>query len=320
MQIKVTFRNSEPRDEIKQHAEEKIEKIKKFMQSPVQVGFVLSSGYYCVDNLPIKLIEPYLDLYKKDDISGYSNIAIGVDIRSTLNFDNCRAIIEKLKTHGYEVKLLFITADKQIVLQRYQETRNAHPLTMMKNVKSKTSKKSISLEESVDLEFSLLEPLRRIADIVIDTTNTNVHELRQQIFSLFSIGNKESQHKLLLRIISFGFSKGIPTDVDLLLDVRFLPNPHFDINLRPLTGMDKPVKEFLESKKATVVFWERLSSLMDFLVPEYTKEGKSYLTIGVGCTGGRHRSVMIAEKIKEHFEAKGYRCIVEHRDIYLPHV
>jgi len=105
-----------------------------------------------------------------------------------------------------------------------------------------------------------------------------------------------------------------------LFDVRFLPNPHFDVDLRPLTGKDKPVREFLEGKKATAVFWQKLSEMMDFLVPEYTKEGKSYLTIGVGCTGGRHRSVMIAEKIKDYFEAKGYRCIVEHRDIYLPHV
>lgn len=282
--------------------------------------YLETCGYYCVDNLPIKLIESYLDLYKQDNISGYSHIAIGVDIRSTLNFDNCRSIIERLKKRGYEVKLLFITADKQVVLQRYQETRNPHPLTAMKNVKKSSSKKAISLEESIELEFSLLEPLRRIADIVIDTSNTNVHELRQQIFSLFSIENKESHHKLLLRIISFGFSKGIPTDVDLLFDVRFLPNPHFDVELRPLTGKDKAVREFLESKKDTVKFWEKLSSLMDFLIPEYTKEGKSYLTIGVGCTGGRHRSVMIAERIKDYFEAKDYRCIVEHRDIYLPHV
>jgi len=282
--------------------------------------YLETCGYYCVDNLPIKLIEPYLDLYKKDDMGGYSHIAIGVDIRSTLNFDNCRAIIEKLRTRGYEVRLLFITAEKQVVLQRYQETRNPHPLTLIKGVKSKSSKKSISLEEAIDLEFSMLEPLRRIADIVIDTSNTNVHELRQQIFSLFSIENKEAQNKLLLRIISFGFSKGIPTDVDILFDVRFLPNPHFDAELRPLTGKDKPVREFLEGKKATSIFWQKLSDMMDFLVPEYTKEGKSYLTIGVGCTGGRHRSVMIAEKIKDYFEAKGYRCIVEHRDIYLPHV
>jgi UPF0042 nucleotide-binding protein len=282
--------------------------------------YLEACGYYCVDNLPIKLIEPYLELYKKDNIRGYSHIAIGVDIRSTFIFDNCKAIIEKLKKRGYEVKLLFITADEQVVLQRYQETRNSHPLTMMKSIPGKTSKKPLGLEDAIDLEFSLLEPLRRNADIVVDTSNTTVHELRQQIFSLFSLENKDTQHKLLLRVVSFGFSKGIPTDVDLLFDVRFLPNPHFDPKLRPLTGMDKPVQEFLDTKKETLKFWDKMSGLMDFLVPEYTKEGKSYLTIGVGCTGGRHRSVMVAEKIKDHFELKGYRCIVEHRDIYLPHV
>ncbi len=283
--------------------------------------YLEACGYYCVDNLPIKLVEPYLDLYTNEDIRGRSHIAIGVDIRSTFNFDNCKAIIKTLKKRGYEVKLLFITADKQVILQRYQETRNSHPLTLMKSIKGKDTKGELGLEEAVNTEFSLLEPLRRNADIVIDTSNTNVHELRQQIFSLFSLDNKEgTSNKLLLRVVSFGFSKGIPTDVDLMYDVRFLPNPHFDPELRPLTGKDKAVQEFLEGKKVFVKFWEKLADLMDFLVPEYSKEGKSYLTIGVGCTGGRHRSVMIAEKIKDHFEAKGYRCIVEHRDIYLPHV
>ncbi|MFH1223225.1 MAG: RNase adapter RapZ, partial [Pseudomonadota bacterium] len=170
----------------------------------------------------------------------------------------------------------------------------------------------------IEKEISLLEPLRSNADLVIDTSNTTVHELRQQIFSLFSVSGL-SEHKLLLRVISFGFSKGIPTDIDLMFDVRFLPNPHFDPKLRPLTGKDKPVKEFLEEKKITNKFWEKLSGLLDFLIPEYSKEGKSYLTIGIGCTGGRHRSVMVAERVKDYFELKGYKCIIEHRDIYLPH-
>jgi UPF0042 nucleotide-binding protein len=274
--------------------------------------YLEASGYYCVDNLPIKLLESFMKIYKEGEVKGaaHNNIAIGVDIRSTINFNDCKGIIDDLKKKGCKVTLLFMTADKQVLIQRYQETRNAHPLTMVKTAKT--------LEDAIEQEISLLEPLRREADLVIDTSNSTVHELRQQIFSLLSLGDT-NKHKLILKVTSFGFSKGIPTDVDLLFDVRFLPNPHFDPALRPLTGMDKPVAEFLEEKKVFVKFWEKLSGLLDMLVPEYTKEGKSYLTIGVGCTGGRHRSVMIAQKIAEYFELKGYKCIVEHRDIYMPH-
>ena len=281
--------------------------------------YLESSGYYCVDNLPINLIEPYIALYTKDEMRGYSHIAIGVDIRSTLDFDDCKLIIEKIRRPGLEVKLLFMTADTQVLLQRYQETRSPHPLTIMEHIPGRTKKVPLSLEEAVDLEIALLEPLRSISDITIDTSNTNVHELREQIFSLFPMDSKESKYKLLLRIISFGFSKGTPVDVDLIFDVRFLPNPHFVQGLRSLTGKDQPVKDFLKEKGVVVDFSERLFYLLDFLVPEYNKEGKSYLTIGIGCTGGRHRSVMIAEEVKDHFEHKGYRTIIEHRDVYYPH-
>ena len=280
--------------------------------------YLEASGYYCVDNLPIKLLESFMKLYIEGDVRQSShNIAIGVDIRSTINFDDCKSIIDKLKKQGCKVRLLFMTSEKQVLIQRYQETRNSHPLTMLK-IGSTDNGKEIGLDDAIEMEFSLLEPLRRIADLLIDTSNTTVHELRQQIFSLFGTGGVED-HKLVLRVTSFGFSKGIPTDVDLMFDVRFLPNPHFDPALRPLTGIDKPVREFLEGKAVFVKFWDKLTDLLDLLIPEYTKEGKSYLTIGVGCTGGRHRSVMIAQKIAEYFETKEYKCIVEHRDIYMPH-
>lgn len=281
--------------------------------------YLESLGYYCVDNLPVKLVEPFLDLYSKERIKkNPEHIAIGVDIRSTINFDDCKGVISRLKKQGYTVKLLFMKAEKNMIFQRYQETRNAHPLTALKRL-FPAGKKELDLDDAIELEISLLEPLRRIADIVIDTSNTNVHELRQQIFSLFTIESSMLSHKLMIKVVSFGFSKGIPTDIDLMFDVRFLPNPHFDPKLRPLTGIDKEVRDFLESKKETALFWKKLSDLLDYLVPEYTKEGKSYLSIGIGCTGGRHRSVMLAEKIKAYFEDKGYRSIVEHRDIYMPH-
>ena len=281
--------------------------------------YLESLGYYCVDNLPTKLIEPFLELYLKDNIKkAPEHIAIGVDIRSTISFDECKDVMARLKKQGYIVKLLFMKSEKQVIFQRYQETRNAHPLTALKRVFT-SGRKDLSLEEAIELEISLLEPLRRVADVVIDSTNTNVHELRQQIFSLFSVESASVARKLMIKVVSFGFSKGMPTDTDLMFDVRFLPNPHFDPTLRPLTGKDKEVKDFLESKKETQKFWTKLSDLLDFLVPEYAKEGKSYLSIGIGCTGGRHRSVMIAEKIKEYFQDKGYKSIVEHRDIFMPH-
>jgi UPF0042 nucleotide-binding protein len=280
--------------------------------------YLESLGYYCVDNLPVKLIESFLDLYLKDNIKKTSDhIAIGVDIRSTINFDDCKDVIDKLKKCGYIVRLLFVKSEKQVIFQRYQETRNAHPLTSLK--RAVTAKKQLSLEDAIEAEISLLEPLRRISDLVIDTSNTNVHELRQQISSMFNIEAAGAPQKLIIKVVSFGFSKGIPTDIDLMFDVRFLPNPHFDQKLRKLTGLDREVKEFLESKKELAKFWTKLSDLLDFLEPEYTKEGKSYLSIGIGCTGGRHRSVMIAERIKEYFVDKGYNSIVEHRDIFMPH-
>lgn len=267
--------------------------------------FIEDLGYYCVDNLPIKLIEPFLDLYEKENKKN-SKIAICVDIRSTLNFENCKHLIDSLKTRkNYKISLLFITTDKHVILQRFQESRRGHPLT---------SFKGITINEAVDSEFALLEPLRRISDIVIDTTLSNVHELKQELFALFS--TKSGKSALKVRVISFGFSMGIPTDIDLLFDVRFLPNPHFEKNLRPLTGKDKLVVQFLESKKETEKFWKHLKSLFDFLNPLYIKEGKTYLAIGVGCTGGKHRSVMIAEKLNKYFKEEGMSSVVEHRDIY----
>lgn len=272
-------------------------------------------SYYCVDNLPIKLLGSFMSIYMEGQSSEAStNIAIGVDVRSTMDFEHCKEIIDDLKKKGCTVKLLFITAEKNILIQRYQETRSPHPLTTIK-VPVRAKKTKLGLDEAIDLEFALLEPLRKVADLTIDTSDSTVHDLKKQIFYLFSI--EEGKQTLVVRVISFGFSKGLPADIDLLFDVRFLPNPHFDPKLRPLTGIDTPVKKFIEKQKVFSVFWDRLVALFDILVPEYTKEGKTYLTIGVGCTGGRHRSVMIAQKVAEYFETKNYKCMVEHRDIYI---
>jgi RNase adapter protein RapZ len=271
------------------------------------LNFVEDLGYYCVDNLPIRLIEPFLNIYEKDlTVKRSSRIAICVDIRSSLNFGDCKNIIDSLKNKkGYRVTLLFITSDKNVLIHRFQESRRIHPLT---------SAKGSTINEAIDTELALMEPLRRISDIVIDTTLSNVHELKQEIFALFS--TKSGKNTLKTRVVSFGFSMGIPSDLDMIFDVRFLPNPHFEKDLRPLTGKDKPVIQFMEKQNAMGKFWKHLTSLMDFLTPLFIKEGKTYLSIGIGCTGGKHRSVMIAEKLNKYFGEKGLPSVVEHRDIY----
>lgn len=257
-------------------------------------------GYYCVDNLPLQLLIPYLDLYFNNNIGYESNhkIAIGIDVRSTSDFSHCNEIIGNIKKSGFNFKLLFMTADKNVLVKRFKETRNFHPI-------------NLTLELAIEKEIEMLNPLRRSADLIFDTTNTNVHELRQHIYSLFLDDNIENN--MLIRVVSFGFSKGIPLDLDLLFDVRFLPNPYFVPELKNFTGKDELVGEFLENKDIFTQFWEKLTDMLNFLIPLYRKEGKSYLSIGVGCTGGKHRSVFIAEKLSKYFS--DYSIKLEHRDI-----
>lgn len=263
--------------------------------------YLENCSYYCIDNLPLELVKPYLELYLNNDFqyTGSSNIAIGIDVRSTFNFTNSSEIITNLKKQGYNVKLLFMTADKNILIKRFKETRNFHPI-------------NLTLDLAIDKEIAILNPLRTVANLIFDTSNTNVHELRQHIYNLFL--DEEASDKLVLRVVSFGFSKGTPMDVDTLFDVRFLPNPYFVTELKNLTGKDSQIIEYIESKDVFKDFWQKFITLLEFLIPKYKKEGKSYLTIGVGCTGGRHRSVMISEKIAKHF--KSYSVKLEHRDIY----
>lgn len=263
--------------------------------------YLENCSYYCIDNLPLQLITSYLDLYFNNNFAYVvnKNIAIGIDVRSTSNFTHSDEIIKKLKALGYNIKLLFMTADKPVLIKRFKETRNFHPI-------------NLTLELAIDKEIAMLNPLRSISNLIFDTTNTNVHELRQHIYNLFL--KEECNNKLILRVVSFGFSKGIPMDIDTLFDVRFLPNPYFVPELKNFTGIDKDIIDYIETKDSFKLFWEKFIDLLDFLIPKYKIEGKSYLTIGIGCTGGRHRSVMIAEKVAKHF--KSYSVKIEHRDIY----
>lgn len=269
-------------------------------------------GFYCVDNLPIKLIDSFLKLYFKNKVSkAKEKIAIGVDIRSTINFDDCRSTVEELREKGFDVKILFLTSRKEVLLRRFQETRSIHPLTKLKSLDSK-----VDVSAAIDEEFKLLEELRKISDIVIDTSDTNVHQLKKLIFSVFS-NEKGKKNKLIVRVISFGFSKGVPVDSNLIFDVRFLPNPFFEPNLKNKTGQNEKVVKFIEEQKEFKPFWKKLYELISFLIPQYEKEGKTYLTISVGCTGGKHRSVAIAEKLSKILEKEKHQIILEHRDMIL---
>jgi RNase adapter protein RapZ len=270
-------------------------------------------GFYCVDNLPIKLIDSFLELYFENKTSkAKEKIAVGVDIRSTINFNNCRSTVDHLRSKGFNVKILFLTSKKEVLLRRYQETRSVHPLTKLKSLDSK----DVSLEKAVDEEFKLLEELRKISDIILDTSSTNVHQLKSLIFSVFS-NDKGKKNKLIVRIISFGFSKGIPVDSNLIFDVRFLPNPFFESDLKDKTGQNEKVAKFIESQEEFKPFWEKFYNFISFLIPQYENEGKTYLTISVGCTGGKHRSVAIAEKLADVLKKEKHQVILEHRDMIL---
>jgi len=263
--------------------------------------YLENCAYYCIDNLPLQLLVPYLDLYFKNSVDYVQNykIAVGIDVRSTSNFKDIGKIITELRKTFSTINLLFMTAEKSNLISRFKETRNYHPI-------------NLSLELAIDKEIALLNPLRTIADIIIDTSKTNVHELRQHIYSLFL--KEDNVNKFLIRFVSFGFSKGIPLDLDTLFDVRFLPNPYFIIELKNFTGIDKVIDDYISKKKVFKDYWLHLVKLLDFLIPNYKKEGKSYLSIGIGCTGGRHRSVLVAEKLAKHYSNFGVK--IEHRDIY----
>ena len=271
-------------------------------------------GYYSVDNIPIKLLEPFLELYEEEATGKRIKIAACIDIRSNYDFDDCREIIDKLKKKKhFKVKLVFFTADTKTLSQRFQETRRIHPVHLSEESIQDYGDLSF-LKQAIDVEIAILEPLRLLADIVVDTSVWTVHKLKKEILSMLT--SEVNKKSIFCRIISFGFSKGVPPEVDMVFDVRFIPNPYFQDKLKHLTGKDKPVVDYIISHKVTKDFWNHLSGFIDFLVPKFISEGKNYLTIGIGCTGGKHRSVMIAEKLNKFIKSNGFVSQVEHRDIY----
>ncbi len=255
-------------------------------------------GYYCVDNLPVGLIPHFAELVGTS--SEIERSALVVDVREGAQLDSLPSILKSVK-QLLPTQVVFLEADDAVLLRRYSETRRPHPLGTDSPVKS-----------SLAAERKHLRKIREMADLVIDTSKFNVHELRAHILERFE--KKESEKNILVSCVSFGFKHGVPEDADLMFDVRFLPNPHFIPEFRPLTGRDPKVARYIRSFPQTKEFISKISKLLIYLLPHYIREGKSYLTIAFGCTGGQHRSVMISEDVSKLLRKAGYRTKVVHRD------
>jgi UPF0042 nucleotide-binding protein len=259
-------------------------------------------GYFCVDNLPSQLIPTFADLANRGD-AGLERVAIVVDVREGGFLKEFPKVYRKLKaTPGVEPRLIFLEASHPVLVRRFSETRRPHPLAPDRSV-----------AEGIDDERRKLSTIRSLADLIIDTSNLTVHELRDTFVRMSQ--DERPRSEMVVNLVSFGFKHGSPLDADLVFDVRCLPNPHFVDRLRPLTGRDPKVVRFMRRHAATREFIDRLTTFLTFALPQYVQEGKSYLTIAIGCTGGQHRSVMVAEALKKSLAgAKNVRLRVKHRD------
>ncbi len=259
-------------------------------------------GFYCVDNLPVPLIEKFVELIATPN-SEISKVALGLDVRADQPFGDAQRVLDELKENGYFFEILFMDASDAVLLKRYKETRRMHPLSLEGRV-----------EEGVHKEREILQGIKKKADYVIDTSNLLTRELKEEIDHIFV--RNEEYNSLMVTILSFGFKNGIPADADLVFDVRFLPNPFYIDELKHKTGNDKEVQDYVMSFPEALVFVDKLTDMLDFLIPNYVKEGKHQLVIGIGCTGGKHRSVTLANELYGKMKDRGnYGVKLYHRDI-----
>ena len=255
-------------------------------------------GYYCVDNLPVELIPSFAELVRHS--AEIERAALVVDEREGQGLERLPAILHSLRG-SLNTRVLYLEAHDEVLLRRFSETRRPHPLGASGPVKA-----------ALAAERRRLSPIRALADLVVDTSRFNVHELRTHVTHQFQ--RRSAGKNILVSFVSFGYRHGLPEDADLVFDVRFLPNPHFVAALRPFTGKDAKVARYIRSFPQSREFIRRTADMLTYLLPHYLREGKSYLTIGFGCTGGQHRSVMIAEEVAKRLAAAGYRTKVAHRD------
>lgn len=258
-------------------------------------------GYYCIDNLPVVLIQRFLELCQ-GSLETINRVALGVDAREREFFRDYSRVLEELQQGGYRIVVLFLEATDDVLVRRFSETRRPHPLGG-----------SSGPLAGIQRERQLLSELRDRADRIIDTTALTVHQLRDELNEQFR--DPTSASALTVLLVSFGYKHGVPTNVDMVLDARFLANPFFVDDLRPLTGRDAAVSEFVLDRDETRDFVTRIEGLLEYTLPLYRREGKSYFTVAVGCTGGRHRSVALVERFGQTLGQRGYRVQVQHRDI-----
>ncbi|MCG0274811.1 MAG: RNase adapter RapZ [Thermosediminibacteraceae bacterium] len=255
-------------------------------------------GYFCVDNLPPALIPKFAELCRE---TRKNKIALVIDIRGGDFFDHLFESLKNLKSMGYHYEILFLDASDEVLIKRYKESRRRHPLAPDRRI-----------VEGINLERKKLDPVKATSNVVIDTSNKTPAQLKEEIVRRFIETEREAG--LLINIVSFGFKQGIPLDADLVFDVRFLPNPFYVDELRMLSGNDARVREYVMKCPESWEFLEKLFNLLQFLIPCYIREGKSQLVIAIGCTGGRHRSVAIANELAGLLRKKGHKVIIEHRD------
>ncbi len=255
-------------------------------------------GWFVIDNMPPALLPKVTELVQAP---GSTTERVALVVGTGAYFDELTPALEQLRKTAGRVRVLFLEATTEVLVRRYENTRRRHPLAEADRV-----------SEGIERERELLDPVKSQADVVVDTSTLNVHQLRDRLLELFA---RDVETGLQTSVVSFGYKHGLPLDVDLVLDCRFLPNPHWVDELRPLTGLDPPVKEYVCGQPETGEFLARLDDLLALLLPAYVKEGKSYLSIGVGCTGGTHRSVVIAEELARLLQARGFSPTVSHRDV-----
>ena len=255
-------------------------------------------GFYVIDNLPPALIHEAAEL--NDLLDSQRALAVVVDARGGFPVSTLASAIADLERDGIVVTVVYLDAEDDVLIRRYEEHRRPHPLG------------HDTLADAITAEREMMAELRASADLYINTSDTNVHELRQRIERHFA--EEQIERPMRVSVTSFGFKNGAPRDIDVMFDVRFLPNPHWKPELRPLTGRDAPVRDYVLGQDDAKQFLERLEGMLDFLIPRFRAEGKSYVSIGIGCTGGRHRSVAIAEELSNRLGGAGHRALVRHRD------
>ena len=255
-------------------------------------------GWFVIDNLPPALIAKVVELVQTP---GSTTERVALVVRTEHYLEELATALDQLRKSQARVRVLFLEASDEVLVRRYENTRRRHPMSGADRV-----------SEAIERERALLEEVKSEADLVVDTSDLNVHQLRDRLLDLFA---RESETPLKTSIVSFGYKHGLPLDVDLVFDCRFLPNPHWVDGLRPLTGLDEPVQQYVASQPETGEFLKRLDDLLELLLPAFVKEGKSYLSIGVGCTGGTHRSVYLAEELGVILRKRGFQPMVKHRDL-----